>query len=116
MFCSKCGTENPEGTKFCTRCGAEFGAAAKPSASAIAMTPTLGMLIAVALGLLLRVIGMHAGEAGLMFAGAFILPLALVWGGLFLDSQALAVRVTLLASGGLVLFALFMQTAIALPW
>jgi len=25
MFCSKCGTENPEGTKFCSKCGAELG-------------------------------------------------------------------------------------------
>ena len=28
MFCSKCGTENPEGTKFCSKCGAGIGAAA----------------------------------------------------------------------------------------
>jgi uncharacterized membrane protein len=34
MFCSKCGAENPEGTKFCSKCGAEVGApiAAKPEA------------------------------------------------------------------------------------
>ena len=33
MFCSKCGTENPEGAKFCSnpKCGAELGAPAKPS-------------------------------------------------------------------------------------
>jgi len=37
MFCSKCGTENPEGAKFCSnpKCGAELGAPAKP-------TPTEG--------------------------------------------------------------------------
>jgi len=26
MFCPKCGTENPEGAKFCSKCGAELGA------------------------------------------------------------------------------------------
>ena len=33
MFCSKCGTENAEGAKFCSnpKCGAELGAPAKPS-------------------------------------------------------------------------------------
>ena len=31
MFCSKCGTENPDGSKFCSKCGAELGAPAKPS-------------------------------------------------------------------------------------
>jgi uncharacterized membrane protein len=30
MFCPKCGTENPEGAKFCSKCGAELGAPAKP--------------------------------------------------------------------------------------
>jgi uncharacterized membrane protein len=30
MFCSKCGTENPDGTKFCSKCGAGLGAATKP--------------------------------------------------------------------------------------
>ena len=25
MFCPKCGKENPNSTKFCTHCGAEFG-------------------------------------------------------------------------------------------
>jgi len=34
MFCSKCGAENPEGTKFCSKCGAELGAPAKPSEGA----------------------------------------------------------------------------------
>jgi uncharacterized membrane protein len=31
MFCSKCGTKNPERAKFCSKCGAELGAPAKPS-------------------------------------------------------------------------------------
>jgi len=31
MFCSKCGTENPGEAKFCSKCGAGFGVAEKPS-------------------------------------------------------------------------------------
>ena len=34
MFCAKCGTENPDGAKFCSKCGAGLGAPAKPSAGA----------------------------------------------------------------------------------
>ena len=33
MFCSKCGTENPEGANFCSKCGAGFGSPAQPSES-----------------------------------------------------------------------------------
>ncbi len=31
MFCSKCGTENPDGAKFCSKCGEGFGVPAQPS-------------------------------------------------------------------------------------
>jgi uncharacterized membrane protein len=31
MFCSQCGKENPEGAKFCSKCGAELGVAATPT-------------------------------------------------------------------------------------
>mgnify|MGYP001024618447 CR=1 FL=1 len=31
MFCPNCGTENPKGAKFCSKCGAEFGASVEPS-------------------------------------------------------------------------------------
>ena len=34
MFCSKCGAENPDGTKFCSKCGADLGASAQPSETA----------------------------------------------------------------------------------
>lgn len=37
MFCSKCGAENPDGTKFCSKCGADLGASDQPS-----VTPSEG--------------------------------------------------------------------------
>ncbi len=34
MFCPKCGTENPDETKFCSKCGASLGAGAAPTGGA----------------------------------------------------------------------------------
>jgi uncharacterized membrane protein len=34
MFCSQCGAENPEGAKFCSKCGNRLGVAAKPTEGA----------------------------------------------------------------------------------
>jgi len=34
MFCSKCGTENPDEAKFCSECGNRLGAAATPTEDA----------------------------------------------------------------------------------
>jgi len=31
VFCSKCGTENADGVKFCSKCGEGFGTPAQPS-------------------------------------------------------------------------------------
>jgi hypothetical protein len=80
------------------------------------MTPVVGMFIAVAIGLLLRIIGMHEGEAGLIFVGTFILPLSLIWGGLFLKGQELPVRAALLVTGGLALLLGTMPLVPDLPW
>ena len=34
MFCSQCGTENPDEAKFCSKCGNRVGAAATPTEDA----------------------------------------------------------------------------------
>ena len=34
MFCPKCGTENPEEAKFCSKCGAAFGTSVETSEGA----------------------------------------------------------------------------------
>lgn len=38
MFCSRCGAENPEGTNFCSKCGAPLGALAAAKAEAESST------------------------------------------------------------------------------
>ena len=48
MFCPKCGTENPEGAKFCSKCGAELGAATAPSGASetsIGLAPNIAGLL-----------------------------------------------------------------------
>jgi len=58
MFCPKCGTENPEGAKFCSKCGAELGApvggsetpSTSPAETSIGLQPNIaGLLCYVAL-------------------------------------------------------------------
>ena len=44
MFCTKCGSEMPDGTDFCTNCGARMGAASPAAAPAEpAPMPAAGM-------------------------------------------------------------------------
>jgi hypothetical protein len=52
------------------------------------------------LGLLLVVIGLDRNNDGVYYAGAFLLPAAFIWGGLFLKEESSGIRVTLLAVGG----------------
>ena len=53
MFCSNCGAENPEGAKFCSKCGTELGApvAAKPEAeSSTGLSANVAGLLCYVLG------------------------------------------------------------------
>jgi len=52
MFCQKCGTENPEYAKFCTKCGAELAppaggseTPATPSETSIGLQPNIAGLL-----------------------------------------------------------------------
>ena len=62
MFCSKCGTENPDNAKFCSKCGAEIAASTGPSevASKPEAETSVGMSANVA-GLLCYVAGWITG-------------------------------------------------------
>ena len=63
----------------------------------------LGVFVAIALGLLLLLIGYDTRTEGLVFTGTFILPLTLIWGGLFLTRESGPIRVTLLVFGLIIL-------------
>jgi uncharacterized membrane protein len=53
MFCPKCGTENPEGAKFCSKCGAELAPPAggsetpamPPAETSIGLQPNIAGLL-----------------------------------------------------------------------
>ena len=62
MFCSKCGTQNPDDAKFCSKCGATLGVPAKPSEGAVKpeAESSTGMSANVA-GLLCYVLGWISG-------------------------------------------------------
>jgi len=40
-FCSKCGAQLPEGTKFCTSCGAAIGSQPATTEFIVVTTPTI---------------------------------------------------------------------------
>ena len=57
------------------------------------------------LGLFLLVIGDSRNIKWVIYAGKFILPAALLWGGFYLKKESVAARVTLLALGGIMIVA-----------
>jgi hypothetical protein len=65
------------------------------------------LLAAITLGLLLLVIGAGTRNRPVTLIGEFIFPLSLFAGGLFRGEENLAVRITLIALGGLFVIAAF---------
>ena len=63
------------------------------------------LLIGILLGMVMQYIGYRLSEpnADLILIGTYILPLSLLWGGMFLSEESTPLRVTLLAIGGIVL-------------
>ena len=43
MFCSQCGQQNPEGSRFCARCGAPVGAAPSDGGLGVETTSTISL-------------------------------------------------------------------------
>ena len=43
MFCPKCGTENPDGAKFCSKCGTALGAVPASSGASSSSETTTGL-------------------------------------------------------------------------
>ncbi len=75
--------------------------------SVITIGTGLLLLGAIALGLLLLVIGVGTRNRPVTLIGEFIFPMALVTGGLYWREENLAVRITLIALGGLFVIATF---------
>ncbi len=73
------------------------------------ITVGTGMLLlgAIALGLLLLVVGSGTSTRAVTLVGEFVFPMALFAGGLFWGEENLAVRITLIALGGLFVIAAF---------
>ncbi len=64
------------------------------------------MFAVMLIGLLHIVIGLNHDNGGVYYAGAFLLPAAFIWGGLFLKEESSGIRITLLAVGGYIIAAL----------
>ena len=75
--------------------------------SVITIGTGLLLLGMIAIGLLFLVIGAGTRNRPVTLIGEFIFPLALFAGGLFWGEENLAVRITLLALGGLFVIATF---------
>ena len=58
---------------------------------------------AAAFGLLLLLIGALADVEALKFIGIFIMPLAVLYGGVFKTEDSVPLKITMLAIGGLLL-------------
>ena len=68
----------------------------------------LEMFAALALGLLLTIIGAGAEVKWLYLIGILILPLALLWGALLKAEDDIRIKITLLAMAGIIIAAIIM--------
>ena len=59
------------------------------------------LLLGIILGLLLLVIGAGVHNSNVMLAGDFIFALSFIWGGLSCSEDPIAMRIALVAIGGL---------------
>ena len=68
----------------------------------------LEMLAALALGLLLTIIGAGAEVKWLYLIGVLIMPLALLWGAFYKAGDDTKLKITLMAMAGLIIAAIVM--------
>ena len=61
------------------------------------------VFLGVALGILLAIIGIGAESKWVLLIGELLIPLALVWGGLFFKDESTPIRVVMLAVAGVII-------------
>jgi hypothetical protein len=64
------------------------------------------VFLGVILGILLIIIGIGTESDWVFLIGTLITPIALFWGGLFLEGQTLAMRIAMVAVGGFIVGAI----------
>jgi len=94
MFCPKCGTENPEGAKFCSKCGAGLGdavvPAGTPAETSVGMSANVAGLLCYVLGWITgivfvvlekksRFVRFHAWQSIMTFGILSVVYLVLFW-------------------------------------
>jgi hypothetical protein len=77
-----------------------------PRTITVPLGKTVLLFAGIFVGLLLLVIGLDQKNDAVYYAGAFILPAALLWGSLFLGEESPGIRIALLAVGGFLIAAL----------
>ena len=90
MFCPKCGAENPEGAKLCSKCGAELGVSKPPTETSTGLSPNVAGLLCYVLGWILGIVFLvidkkikfvkfHAWQSIMTFGVLMVVYLILFW-------------------------------------
>jgi len=92
MFCPKCGAENPDGAKYCSKCGADLGVSTtKPETeTTVGLAPNVAGLLCYVLGWITGIIFVvlekkstfvkfHAWQSIITFAVLSVAYLVLFW-------------------------------------